>query len=62
MDGNKTPFDIRPGETTSLSLGTSNYLAVTARVVWPAGDGTAGGLANFRRHHHADAADTAGER
>ena len=35
-DGNKTPFDIKAGETTTLSLGTSNY-TVTAHIVWPAG-------------------------
>ncbi|HSY17415.1 MAG TPA: carboxypeptidase-like regulatory domain-containing protein, partial [Candidatus Acidoferrales bacterium] len=35
-DGNKTPFDIKPGETTTISLGTSNY-TVTAHVTWPAG-------------------------
>jgi len=36
MDGSKTPFDIKPGETTTLSLGNSDY-TVTAHIVWPAG-------------------------
>ncbi|MDR3458758.1 MAG: sigma-70 family RNA polymerase sigma factor [Verrucomicrobiae bacterium] len=35
-NGTKTPFEIKPGETTTLSLGTSNY-TVSAQVVWPAG-------------------------
>ncbi len=33
--GNRTPFQIRPGETTTLNLDT-NYV-VTARLQWPAG-------------------------
>ena len=36
MYGDKTPFEIRPGEVTTLNLGTSNY-TVTARLQWPAG-------------------------
>ncbi len=36
MDGAKTPFEIRAGETTTLNLGTSNY-TVTAHLVWPTG-------------------------
>ena len=36
MDGEKTSFEIKPGETTTLTLGMSNY-TVTARLVWPAG-------------------------
>jgi RNA polymerase sigma factor (sigma-70 family) len=36
MNGEKTPFEIKPGETTTLTLGISNY-TVTARLVWPAG-------------------------
>lgn len=35
-EGEKTPFEIKPGETTTLNLGLSNY-TVTARLVWPAG-------------------------
>jgi RNA polymerase sigma factor (sigma-70 family) len=35
-DGDKTPFQIQPGETTTLNLGTNNY-AVTAKLQWPAG-------------------------
>jgi RNA polymerase sigma factor (sigma-70 family) len=34
--GDKTPFEIRPGETTTLNLGASNY-TVTARLQWPTG-------------------------
>jgi hypothetical protein len=34
--GDKTPFEIRPGETTTLNLGTSTY-TVTARLQWPSG-------------------------
>ena len=29
MDGNKTKFAIRPGETTTLYLGTNNYTVTT---------------------------------
>jgi RNA polymerase sigma factor (sigma-70 family) len=36
MDGDKTPFEIKPGETTILTLGMSNY-TVTAHLVWPQG-------------------------
>jgi len=36
MDGNTIPFDIKPGETTLLSLGSSNY-TVSAHLVWPSG-------------------------
>ena len=36
MEGGKTQFEIRAGETTTLDLGTSNYI-VTAHLVWPAG-------------------------
>ena len=36
MDGNKTKFAIRPGETTTLYLGTNNY-TLTAKVQWPPG-------------------------
>jgi RNA polymerase sigma factor (sigma-70 family) len=34
--GTETPFDVSPGETNLLALGTSNY-TVTARLQWPAG-------------------------
>jgi hypothetical protein len=34
--GDQTTFEIRPGETTTLNLGQSNY-TVTARLQWPAG-------------------------
>ena len=34
--GDKTPFEIRSGETTTLNLGASSY-AVTAKLQWPAG-------------------------
>ena len=36
MNGDKTPFEIRPGETTTLNLGAMSY-TVTARLQWPAG-------------------------
>ena len=36
MNGQKTPFEIKPGETTTLTLGMSNY-TVTAHLVWPNG-------------------------
>ena len=36
MRGDKTPFEIRPGEVTTLNLGTSNC-TVTARLKWPVG-------------------------
>lgn len=36
MHGNKTPFEIRSGETTPLDLGISNC-TVTAHLQWPAG-------------------------
>ncbi|MGA2281739.1 MAG: sigma-70 family RNA polymerase sigma factor [Verrucomicrobiota bacterium] len=36
MQGDKTPFEIRPGETTTLNLGTSTY-TVTGRLQWPPG-------------------------
>jgi RNA polymerase sigma factor (sigma-70 family) len=32
----ETSFEVKPGETTTLTLGTSNY-TVTAQMVWPAG-------------------------
>jgi hypothetical protein len=32
----ETTFEIRPGQTTTLTLGASNY-TVTARLAWPAG-------------------------
>jgi len=35
-DGNKIPFVVRPGETTTLCLGT-NSCSVTARLQWPPG-------------------------
>jgi RNA polymerase sigma factor (sigma-70 family) len=35
-DSDKIPFEIRPGETTTLNLGDSNYL-VQARFQWPDG-------------------------
>jgi hypothetical protein len=34
--GDKTSFEIRPGEVTTLNLGTSNH-TVTARLQWPVG-------------------------
>ena len=34
MNGDKTPFEIRPGETTTLNLGASNY-TVIAKIHWP---------------------------
>ena len=34
--GEKTPFEIRPGETTTLDLAASTY-TVTAQLRWPAG-------------------------
>ena len=36
MNGDKTPFEIQPGVTTTLNLGASNY-TVTARLQWPPG-------------------------
>jgi RNA polymerase sigma factor (sigma-70 family) len=36
MHGYREPFEIRPGETTALNLGASNYM-VTARLQWPSG-------------------------
>ena len=36
MQGDKTPFEIRPGETTTLNLGASTY-TVTGRLQWPPG-------------------------
>lgn len=35
-DGDKTPFEIQPGETTTLTLGTNDY-TVTAKLQWPTG-------------------------
>jgi RNA polymerase sigma factor (sigma-70 family) len=35
VNGTKTPFEIKPGETTTLALGMSNY-TVTAHLAWPA--------------------------
>jgi len=34
--GEKTPFEIQPGQTTALNLGTSTY-TVTAHIHWPNG-------------------------
>jgi hypothetical protein len=36
MTGDRTSFEIRPGETTTLDLGASEH-TVTARIQWPAG-------------------------
>ena len=36
MDGSKTTFEVRPGETTTLYVGTNNY-TITAKVQWPPG-------------------------
>jgi len=36
VHGEKTPFEIKPGETTTFTLGMSNY-TVAAHLVWPAG-------------------------
>ena len=36
VGSDKNPFEIRPGETTTLNLGASNY-TVTARLQWPPG-------------------------
>ncbi|HTQ50272.1 MAG TPA: sigma-70 family RNA polymerase sigma factor, partial [Candidatus Acidoferrales bacterium] len=36
MDGSKTSFEIRPGGSTKLYLGTNNYV-VTGKVKWPPG-------------------------
>jgi hypothetical protein len=36
MDGSKTTFEIRPGETTTIYVGTNNY-TLTAKVKWPPG-------------------------
>jgi RNA polymerase sigma factor (sigma-70 family) len=36
MDGDKTSFEIKPRETTTLTLGISNH-TVTAHMVWPDG-------------------------
>ena len=34
--GDKTTFEISPGETTAITVGRSNY-SVTARLIWPTG-------------------------
>jgi hypothetical protein len=36
LTGDKTPFEIRPGETTTLNAG-SDYYTVTTTLQWPAG-------------------------